>query len=675
MTTRTKRTFAADRRRNVVWRLAAPLGLSAVVLAVGMGMAAPATATGNTLRVDPAVQTVPQGGTFTAHVVQSAGVPTSGAATSISFDPALLQIQSVARGAPYASAQIFNGASPAAIAAANTTGSLAGVAAAFLSPDNVAAGAADFLDITFKAVGCGTAELGLPTDNNDPALLDGSPDTYGNALQVTAVGGSVTTCVAATPTPVTTPTPTPVGSLSPSASPSPSPSPTPPPGNTIRIEPATTPVAKNGTFSVRVVQHGEVAIGGITATIVFDPTVLKVLSVTPSAAYTDKNVVELPALSDGNIAATIANANLSGSLKQIAATFKAGANPSSVPAGDSDFITVEFQAIGCGKTPLLLPNNSADSKLLDGRAATYQKALAIRTINGAVQACGNQTQPPPSMPAGNSIRVEPYRTGVIHNGGLAVRIVQHATVASGGTTATIVFDPTVLRVDSVTYGAAFANAPIKQGTSPAAIAAANASGKLNQVTAAFVAPLNAPAGDQEFITVNFKAITCGTTPLLLPNDSALSAILDGRAATYGQPLTVSTLKGVVQACAPGATPTTRPTPTPRPTADPTPVPTVAPTLPPTGGDTPPPVLETPTPEPAVTPAPTVTPRKVAVVVPVARPTPRPSSPVMTNVAFVGLGVAGVIAGLAIILALTMAMIAGLVIPLLLVRARTGRRQR
>jgi hypothetical protein len=47
---------------------------------------------------------------------------------------------------------------------------------------------------------------------------------------------------------------------------------------------------------------------------------------------------------------------------------------------------------------------------------------------------------------------------------------------------------------------------------------------------------------------------------------------------------------------------------------------------------------------------------------------------MNSVAFVGLGVAGVMGGLLLVLMISAAMVAGLVAPWLLVRARAGRRR-
>jgi hypothetical protein len=494
---------------------------------VGLGVTQTAVATGNTLRIDPAVQTVAQDGTFVAHVVQSADVPVSGASATITFDPTLLQIQSVARAAPYADAAVFAGASPVAIAAANTTGSLVGVAAAFLPPDAVPAGEAAFLDITFKAIGCGTAELGLPTGATDAALLDGREATYGDTLEVSTIAGSVTTCVAATPTPSSS------GSVPPSPSGSPSPS----------------------------------------------------ASASPSAPATPT------------------------------------------------------------PTPRLTP---------------------------------------PPLPAGNSIRIEPFYTGVVKDGGFAVRVVQRTVVPSSGTSVTILFDPAIAQVVSVTRSPAFAAAPIFAGATPSAITAANASGKLNQVAAAFLPPGNIPAGEADFITIEFKAIACGSTNLTVPNTSDGATILDGRAGTYGLPLAISTVSGVVEACDPKATPTPKPTPTPTPTPIPTPVPTPFPTeaavvLPPatpptTGEAVSPPAEEVPIAEEIPPAAATATPQPVAAVAVARQSSPKPAPVSVGNVAAVGLGMAGVIVGLVIVLTMTTAMAAGLVIPLLVVRGRAGRRR-
>jgi hypothetical protein len=279
------------------------------------------------------------------------------------------------------------------------------------------------------------------------------------------------------------------------------------------------------------------------------------------------------------------------------------------------------------------------------------------------------------LPPGDSIRIEPYYSGVVKDGGFSIRIVQHATVAVSGVSASIVFDPTIIQVVSLTKSPAYAAAPVFLGAGASAITAANANGKLANVATAFLPPSNIPAGEADFITVEFKAIACGSTNLEIPIGATDAAMLDGRAATYGIPLTIQTVKGVVQACDAKATPTPRPTPsrTPTPTRAPTPVPTQAPVITPaatppdTGGTV------TPPPEPTTSPAPAATtPPVAAVPAPGRSPSPKASS-AMSSVAFVGLGVAGVLAGLVIVLAITAGMVAGMVIPLVVMRARAGRR--
>jgi hypothetical protein len=162
-----------------------------------------ASAGSDTMRIEPPSQTVAEGSTFTVRVVHNASVETSGAQASVTFDPAKAQIVAVERGPSHADAAIF--APPdlaAAIAAANQAGKLAMIATAFIPPASVPAGDADFLVITFTAVGCGRFDLGLPAGPADAVLLDGRPETYGGAWWVTTTGGTVDIlCDDATATP------------------------------------------------------------------------------------------------------------------------------------------------------------------------------------------------------------------------------------------------------------------------------------------------------------------------------------------------------------------------------------------------------------------------------------------------------------------------------------------
>src|SRR5262245_52130536 len=239
----TTRPVAPPQRRGARGRAFAGLSTAALLLVASLGLAHPVAASGGSLRIEPPVQRVPADATFTAHIVANADVPTSGAGATITFDPSLLQISAVVRGAAYADASVFSGASAAAITAANTSGKLIGVAAAFLPPDAVPAGDAAFLDVTFKAIGCGTASLGLPTGVTDASLLDGRPDTYGAALPVGTVAGSVILC------------------------------------SSLRIEPPVQRVAADATFTAHVVANADVPTSGAGATITFDPALVQISAV------------------------------------------------------------------------------------------------------------------------------------------------------------------------------------------------------------------------------------------------------------------------------------------------------------------------------------------------------------------------------------------------------------
>ncbi len=174
--------------------------LIVIVLATFGGVAA-VSAAAPTLRIVPATQTVAMGASFTVRVVLNADVPTAGVQATINFDHSKLQITAVTRGAPFASAGLFLGASATNISTANTSGKLEGVAANFLPPASVPSGDADFLIVTFKVIACGESLLGLPAGPFDGIALSGGESTYGEPLTVTTTGGKVTIpCAGASPT-------------------------------------------------------------------------------------------------------------------------------------------------------------------------------------------------------------------------------------------------------------------------------------------------------------------------------------------------------------------------------------------------------------------------------------------------------------------------------------------
>ena len=484
------------------------------------------------------------------------------------------------------------------------------------------------------------------------------------------------------------------------------PAPTSAAGDTLRIEPASAAVAKDATFPVRVVQNAEVPTSGAQATITFDPALLQITSVSRGTPYADAPVFT------GAAAAAITAANTSGKLAGVAAAFLP---PDAVPAGDRDFLVIEFKAIACGQADLGLPVGPVDAGLLDGRAATYGDPLAITAIGGSVTiSCGGGSSPSPvptitpapspspaptatpaptitprpsvtapPLPAGNSLRIEPYYSGLANNATFGVRVVQKADLPTSGAQATITFDPAILQVVSVAKGTAYAAAPVFVAAGPAAIATANTSGRLAGVAAAFLPPGSVPAGQADFLVIEFRVIACGETELGLPVGPSDAGLLDGRSATYGNPISVATVGGLVTACAPGVTPTPKPTPTPQPTPTPKPPRVVAPPPPPPAGgvagetaapipsEEPTPDSATPEPSPAGTQS-TTSPARELAAASDPGPTPNPREIAVRNVAMVGLGVAGVVAGLLILLALATALLIAVVVPIVVVRRRGGR---
>jgi hypothetical protein len=186
-------------------------------------------------------------------------------------------------------------------------------------------------------------------------------------------------------------------------------------------------------------------------------------------------------------------------------------------------------------------------------------------------AVGGLSMPSPAVAAGASLRIDPAAGAVGKDGTFTAKVIANSEVAMSGAQATVKFDPALLQITALAKGADFATAPILTGAGDAAIAAANASGSLTTVAAAYLPPGSVPAGDRQFLVITFKAIACGQSTLSLPVGAADGGLLDGRAASYGAPVTVTGIAGVVLvSCAPLPTPTPAAARTPRPTRVPRP---------------------------------------------------------------------------------------------------------
>ena len=157
------------------------------------------------------------GSSYTVQIWEHSSVDVAGVQASLAFDHTVLQITSVTFGPAFDSAPIK---APSAsrmsqfISSANASGWLSGISANEIQPDSIPAGDNVFLKVTFTPIVCGRpSDLDLPTLAFDALMSDGRPDSYGNTLPLSAVGGIVQaadcapgqTPLTITPPPVPTP--------------------------------------------------------------------------------------------------------------------------------------------------------------------------------------------------------------------------------------------------------------------------------------------------------------------------------------------------------------------------------------------------------------------------------------------------------------------------------------
>jgi hypothetical protein len=191
-------------------RLAMP---TALIFAIGAAAIAllllsqAAAASSGTIRTSSATTSVSAPAqTFTVSLISNASVTTTGAETDVTFNQALIQVQSIAIGSSYSgSGQLTVGTSGQtqsdAINEANSTGTLNNVTAFTVPPATIPAGDATFAVITFKSAcggasacaACGTSLLDL----SGAEMLDGS----GQDMTVTPTDGSMPSTVVDVNTP------------------------------------------------------------------------------------------------------------------------------------------------------------------------------------------------------------------------------------------------------------------------------------------------------------------------------------------------------------------------------------------------------------------------------------------------------------------------------------------
>jgi hypothetical protein len=342
-----------------------------------------------TVSIAPASQTVNQGAAFTLEVKQNSAVAVSGIQVDFNFNAGLIQIVGVTKGSAYDGASFLMGVAPQtkeqAIAEANTTGTLQNVASYFLpGTGQVAPGEATFISVAMQAKnGGGTSDLSV----SGIEMFD----TSAGAITVTPNGGSVTVTGApaptATPCPACTPTPSP--SPSPPPPPTPPPSPAPPLEASLSISPGSTLVPPGADFTVTVMQKSNRVSTGAQTDLKFNPAILQVVDVTKGKAYQAGQVImgivppapATPPPSDQRKPQTIALANSSGTLENVAAFFVPGSCPPSIPCsvppGDAPFLTVKLKGIADGRSALELAN----MEIIDEQG----EGIGVGASNGEVE--------------------------------------------------------------------------------------------------------------------------------------------------------------------------------------------------------------------------------------------------------------------------------------------------
>ena len=610
-------------------RRLALLVAAALLVVSAFAVAAPVLATGNSISVSPATTTIsPTGSTFTVNVTGNGSVAISAAGAALSFDKSRLQVTAIAKDATEVANGVAYGGWPtggangmtAFIAAANASGTIPTISWFYVDgSSNETAGAEHgIFSATFQVIGCGNVTVTPVIVPNIGGMNDGTSATYGAPLTNITLSSAAVVNPCPSPSPSPSPSASPSPSPSPSASPSPSPSPgpsaSPSPGptqpNTLWVSPASsTGIAIGTTFSVNVLENAPIPTSGVQATLTFDKNLMQITSVTPGNLWGQSDVFIGTAGSFATAQGTaknIAAANGSGSLKQLAAFY---VPPQYVDTGTQTFLTVTFQAIACGHSNLGLPVGPADADMIDGRPnidannIVFGNEIPVSTTGGSVDICAGPspspspspsptpTVTPPPLPSGGAAAtnwlwvdpsiqpVEGHRdpvTGVWVTDKVVVgtsrtfQIWEHSSVDIAGVQATLAFDYTVLQITSVTFGPAFASAPIKAPSASRMsqfISAANTTGWLSGISANMLQPDNIPAGDNLFLTVTFTPIVCGRpSDLDLPTLVYDALMSDGRLASYGTVLPLSTVGGIVQAadCAPGQTPLTLTPPPPPP---------------------------------------------------------------------------------------------------------------
>ena len=472
------------------------------------------------LRISPADHSVDAGASFSLAIVVNADVPIIGTEADFHFDPALVQVVSVTKGASFpASASFTAGVAPQtvaqAIASANTTGDLLNLSVFFISGTPVPAGTATAFNISMQAkpgvtgisaltlsgqsvlevggfevantttvggaIMVGSAATNTPTETPTPSetAIPGTPTPTNTSIP--GATSTSTFTATATPTPTSTHTATHTPTLIPTATPTPSPTPTmtatatatntatatatstatstPEPVATVRIKPAAQTVAPSATFTVTIEQSTAVESIGVEVDFEFDEARLQIDSVARGAAYGAGSEL-VAGVSPQTLEEAIDEANTTGTLKNLAVYLAPGT--STVASGDRHAFTITLHAWADGNTSMAL----SGAALLD--AVGLELPTAVDGIASVEVAGSGTATPTPSSPTPTSsvttggpvLKIAPATQEVEASKTFTVTIRQNAGVVSTGIEVDFEFDQGFMSIQSVAKGSAYGAAAV-----------------------------------------------------------------------------------------------------------------------------------------------------------------------------------------------------------------------
>jgi hypothetical protein len=310
-----------------------------LVFSMVVGVPRAAHAQTGTLSVDPPTQSVAAGDTFTVVILQDADVVSTGAQTSLGFDPAIVQVVSAEPAPPYAAGLFLFGVAPQtlddAIVEANSTGTLLNLSTFFVpGTGQIPPGPSEFLVITMQAVGGGVSPLVL----SGVEMLDAN----GGPVTLSTVDGEVVVSGDAAPPP---------GGATPGAgTPAAQGAATPGAGGTavstvagastarmatVKVNPATQSVAKDAEFTVDVIQDTAVDTSSVDVAIKFKKDVVELVSIEAGEAWQDATGAD-----SAELEAMVDAANESGELSNVTFLYTGG---DSAPAGESTVFSMNMR--------------------------------------------------------------------------------------------------------------------------------------------------------------------------------------------------------------------------------------------------------------------------------------------------------------------------------------------